>query len=133
MKTRKAFDSKKSRIIDSEHAQILKRQELNEKKKGNVQVKQVKKASKWQKQSEEFRAAMNCMKNYDPKLPLSKQTQLPTSNYDDYIHCQYCNRKYNQNAYDKHINFCMRKAKESEIKPKGSISTKPNLNVKFKK
>ena len=54
-------------------------------------------------------------------------------NYDDYVQCEYCNRRFNQNAYDKHINFCMRKAKESMIRPKMNTNMKPNLNVKFKK
>jgi hypothetical protein len=45
------------RIIDSEHATILKRKEIQEKKIGkNTNTKP--KGQKWKKQSEEFRAIM---------------------------------------------------------------------------
>lgn len=118
---RKAFDSKKKRIIDKEHAMLLKNQEFQEKKKGKVAVK-VNKLPKWKKQSEEFRAVCQ---NKDPG-PSSVVN-------DDYMHCQYCNRNYNEQAYSKHLNFCMKKAKESQMKPKMTTNMKPNLNVKFGK
>lgn len=113
------------RILDSEHAKILKENEKKEKKQ--VQAKVVKKAPKWQKQSEEFRAAIKNTGD-GPSVPVKL-------NYDDYTHCQYCNKKYNQQAYDKHLNFCMKKAKESSLKPKltSNSNLKPNLNMKFKK
>lgn len=63
---RKAFDVKKQRILDSEHAAILRQKEFEEKKKGKVGMglnnnnnKNIPtKKSKWKKQSEEFRAIM---------------------------------------------------------------------------
>lgn len=119
---RKAFDSKKKRIIDGEHAQILKHQEFTEKKKGKVVTKQNNKVPKWKKQSEEFRAVI---KNQD-----GDKVNIPSSN-DDYILCQHCGRKYNEQAYNKHLNFCMKKAKDTQMKPKMNTSMKPNLNVKF--
>jgi hypothetical protein len=123
---RKAFDSKKHRIIDGEHAQILKRNELTDKKKGGggAVVKKVNKAGKWKKQSEEFRAAL---RNANSGLPVPKQTN------DDYTHCQYCGRNYNEQAYVKHLNWCKQKAMDNSKKPKMTTSMKPNLNMKFKK
>ncbi len=58
----KPFDTKKQRVIDSEHAMLLKHKELEEKKKSKIstntqQIKNNKK-SKWKKQSEEFRAVL---------------------------------------------------------------------------
>ncbi len=56
-----------------------------------------------------------------------------------------CNRKYNEQAYNKHLPTCERRTKEAMIKSKmksgtsGSIGTtsgynnKPNLNVRFNK
>lgn len=56
-----------------------------------------------------------------------------------------CNRKYNENAFDKHLPTCERRAKESQFKNKarptsiisGNTTTyansKPNLNLKFNK
>ncbi len=45
-----------------------------------------------------------------------------------------CNRKYNENAYTRHIPHCEKKQKDFQKKGnKGNTggSTKPNLNVKF--
>ena len=39
---------------------------------------------------------------------------------DDYTHCDLCNRKYNQNAYDKHLTHCEKKNKQSIFKNKGN-------------
>lgn len=67
---RKAFDSKKARIIDSEHATILKKKEYEEKKGVNKMGLNLKnnnnnnnnasKKPKWKRQSEELRAVMKC-------------------------------------------------------------------------
>jgi hypothetical protein len=58
---RKAFNSQKHRIIDSDHANILKHKELQEKKFGKVPTKP--KNQKWKKQSEEFRAILKQNRN----------------------------------------------------------------------
>jgi hypothetical protein len=66
---------------------------------------------------------------------------------DDYKHCDMCNRRYNEGAYEKHLPTCERKAKESQFKNKGKPGTgsimnantssyansKPNFNLKFNK
>lgn len=52
---RKKFDIKKKRILDSEHAMLLKRQEKEGVDKKLQQVKAQKK-QKWKKMSEEFRS-----------------------------------------------------------------------------
>lgn len=62
---RKTFDMKKKRVIDSEHAMMLKNQEYQEKKKGVKGMQNVKKPAKWKKQSEEFRAIMRVGKTTD--------------------------------------------------------------------
>jgi acetyl-CoA carboxylase beta subunit len=53
--TRRKFDTKKKRTLDSEHAMLLKKKELEEKQNNNLQEKN-KKKDKWKKSSEEFRA-----------------------------------------------------------------------------
>lgn len=95
-----------------------------EKKKGGATTKKVTKGRKWEKQSEEFRAAI--------KGSLTGQP-LPKSSNDDYVHCQYCGRNYNETAYNKHINWCKQKALDNMKKPKMNTSMKPNLNIKFRK
>ena len=62
---RKAFDSKKKRIIDSDHAAMLRYKELEEKKKGNKANQTKPKSQKWKKQSEEFRAILKQNRNID--------------------------------------------------------------------
>ena len=66
---------------------------------------------------------------------------------EDYKHCDLCNRRYNENAFDKHLSTCERRAKEVQFKNKGKPGTgsimtanttsyansKPNLNLKFNK
>jgi len=69
---------------------------------------------------------------------------MPTTSvlYEDYIACNLCSRKYNEQAYNKHLPTCERRAKESIMKDKAksgassqavSYNSKPNLNVKFGK
>lgn len=39
----------------------------------------------------------------------------------DYIQCPYCQRRFNENAADRHINFCKEQA--ARISNKGKFST----------
>lgn len=59
---RKTFNTQKQRIIDSEHATILKHKEKEDKKNEKIQKNAVQKPNakknKWKKQSEEFRAIL---------------------------------------------------------------------------
>ena len=48
----------------------------------------------------------------------------------DYKHCEFCNRNYNEEAYNKHLNFCKRRYENEKIKNKGK---KPNTNNNIKK
>ena len=43
---------------------------------------------------------------------------MPSSATMDYIHCQYCNRRYNEEAYNKHFNGCKRRAEEAKMREK---------------
>lgn len=77
----------------------------------------------------------------------SSYANIPSAITDDYTHCNMCNRKYNEQAYMKHLPTCERRTKEAmmknKLKPSGgnnintngtySYSNKPNLNVKFGK
>ena len=118
---RKPFDSKKKRIIDGEHAELLKRATKTQ----NNKVIPKKKVPTWKKQSEELRSVAKIAKTGDTKMI------IPSTASDDYILCQFCSRKYNEQAYNKHLNFCKTKHKESQMKPKMNTSSKPNLNLKF--
>jgi len=118
------------------------------------------KKAKWKKQSEEFRAIMrqgktttgfgvDSMGGKDNQIKkggsgggknTGKYVPTPSSLTDDYNHCNMCNRKYNEQAYLKHLPTCERRAKESVMKnniksgtTSSSVSSKPNLNVRFNK
>jgi len=173
---RKGFDTKKQRILDSEHATLLKRAEFEEKKNknkvgakmgGTGSLQNVNKKAKWQKQSEELRAIARANKTTSDfpqignKLGGNKMGNTNYNNYkpsvitEDYSHCNMCNRKYNEQAYTKHLPTCERRSKEATLKGKAgnalmpmgknsnsnlgnnfpslSSGSKPNFNVKFGK
>lgn len=79
---RKAFDMKKQRIIDNDHAMILKYKEVEEKKKGklgqgqNNKMNNNSKKQKWKKQSEEFRAILKNNRDVEPPTFGSKRNIL---------------------------------------------------------
>jgi len=43
----------------------------------------------------------------------------------NYKHCEFCNRNYNEEAYNKHLNFCKRRYENEKMKNKGK---KGNVN-----
>lgn len=107
---RKAFDSKATRIVDSEHANLMRKGEMNEKRQArlnNNKANNANKEPKWKKQSEEFRNIIH-----------GKASNVPSVLTDDYTLCQYCNRKYNEQAYNKHLEGCKRRAHEAQMKSK---------------
>jgi hypothetical protein len=142
---RKAFDTKKQRVIDSEHAALLRRGEMEEKKSKNkvgavglgnknAPVNSNKKP-KWQKQSEELRAILranqttndfgvgNKLGNMNGKKGhignnTNQNFNKPSVLTEDYLHCGHCNRRYNEQAYNKHLPTCERRTKEAELKLK---------------
>ena len=56
-------------------------------------------------------------------------TSGPSSITDDYKHCNMCNRKYNENAYSKHLPTCERRTKEAMFKKGGAVNTQSNMNM----
>ena len=47
----------------------------------------------------------------------------PSAIADDYTLCKFCNRRYNDEAYNKHLNGCERRWKEAQMRNK--IMQKP--------
>ena len=59
---------------------------------------------------------------------------------EDYTLCNMCSRRYNEQAYSKHLPTCERRTKEAQMKSKAKqavgsngYGSKTNLNVKFGK
>jgi hypothetical protein len=70
----------------------------------------------------------------------------PSTINDDYIHCDMCSRRYNEQAYGKHLPTCERRTKDSLMRDKlankgttGSMGygsttmSKPGMGSRFKK
>lgn len=51
---------------------------------------------------------------------------MPSAIPSDYTHCKYCNRNYNEEAYNKHLNGCKRRYEEAQMRNK--IAKKPTGN-----
>jgi len=169
---RKAFNSKNKRLLDSEHAMLLKQADLEEKKKSkmgfnkenreNAQEK-AKKIPKWKMQSEQLRNQIksiqvdtNNISSNGKNVIMVDQPKYDSTQYDGLTPCDLCNRRYNDDAYKRHLNMCQKKngkdnlnvknnngnEKNNGINNNGSINgkngigiyaQKPNLNLKFKK
>jgi len=108
--------------------------------KTNPKLKQIKmkKNQNWKKQSEMLRdvAAANktgadFMKNNSKNvLQVGKnnaKSNVPSYN-DDLTFCNLCERRYNEDAYKKHLNHCEKKNQENKMKGKPSNS-KINTNA----
>nr|XP_036854217.1 zinc finger C2HC domain-containing protein 1A [Manis javanica] len=82
-----------------------------------------KKPSNWRRKHEEFIATIRAAKGLDQALKEGgKLPPPPPPSYDpDYIQCPYCQRRFNENAADRHINFCKEQA--ARISNKGKFST----------
>jgi len=55
---------------------------------------------------------------------------FPSATPLDYTHCKYCNRNYNEEAYNKHLNGCKRRYEEAQMRNK--LSKKPLAKTQIK-
>ncbi|CDW78140.1 UNKNOWN [Stylonychia lemnae] len=128
---RKVFDIKKQRQIEDEakddygsYKPPTKKQNNQQSKKPLAQedqpIKQSK-AAKWKAQSEMFRQAMRATKGNDTAGGDSCNVQQPQAQqYDDRTECQFCNRKFNDEAAKRHIPSCEQKFKANQMKSKAA-------------
>ncbi len=73
------------------------------------------KAAKWKAQSEMFRAALRAAKGAEEGPGNEAQVaaqQAIMEKYDDRTECKWCNRKFNEEAANRHIPLCEKKYKE---------------------
>jgi hypothetical protein len=165
MKKRKAFNTQKQRINDSEQASLMKQGAMEAKRNPLLNNKKNNGAiPKWKLQSMAFRAICNPGKNPAPNQMMMNNNRMNNKtmgknsnrmgmnknnmNYDDnsygmggggfvsnamaynYKHCEFCNRNYNEEAYNKHLNFCKRRYENEKIKNKGKKPNTNNNNIK---
>uniref|UniRef100_F7DH85 Zinc finger C2HC domain-containing protein 1A n=2 Tax=Monodelphis domestica TaxID=13616 RepID=F7DH85_MONDO len=113
-KKRKAFDSSRQRAEGTDIPTV---------KPLKPRPEPPKKQSNWRRKHEEFIATIRAAKGLDQALKEGgKLPPPPPPSYDpDYIQCPYCQRRFNENAADRHINFCKEQA--ARISNKGKFST----------
>ena len=143
---RKAFDSKKKRIIDSEHAMTLKYSKFDQKMTQNSKKRD------WKQESENFRMGLKEARNYEVKInnpkssygtsskiikntfPKSGMGMSSTSSYSKSGSgvklCYYCNRNVNTNGYLKHVSLCEYRDQGLNLKQLYPGSKKSKFNQK---
>ncbi|GFO46209.1 hypothetical protein PoB_007271400 [Plakobranchus ocellatus] len=123
---RKTFDSSKQRVVECE-----------------ISMKQIRKTQKseikppknhWREKHADFinaiRNAKGVQKAIDSGGPLPPPP--PPSINPDYIQCPYCSRRFNQQAAERHINFC--KEQQSRLpraKPDAAATAKQNARIGY--
>ena len=152
LKKRKAYNAQQYRFNDSEQASLMKQGAMKEKMNPLLNKKNTGAIPKWKLQSMAFRAICNPGKNLPPNKGMTNNTTFSKNNnnikggnkignnkinnngYDnmtgamnyaiayDYKHCEFCNRNYNEEAYNKHLNFCKRRYENEKLKNKNKKS-----------
>ena len=143
-KKRKAFNTQKQRIIDGEHASLMRQGQMMEKKMAKSNQHNKGGIPKWKLQSMEFRQI--CRGGFGGPVQIGKsskggvkgkssagmqQSYTPSVITDSFIPCKFCNRRYNEEAYHKHLPGCERRYKEAQMRNK--LQRKPqgnSMNVK---
>lgn len=118
-KRRKVFDSSRQRADGTDIPTL---------KPLKPKAEPPKKPSNWRKKHEDFIAAIRAarvvsqgMKDGEPLPP------PPPPSYDpDYIQCPYCQRRFNENAADRHIKFCQEQAARMGNRSKAEVKKPPS-------
>ena len=101
-KTRKIFDSSKQRIEGSDAKKVIAKNQPK-----NIPTQ---KQSNWRQQHEDFirsiRAAKQVTKHMANGGKASDLPPPPPSLNPDYVHCQYCDRRFNPEVAQRHIPKC---------------------------
>lgn len=100
-KKRKAFDSTKQRVVDTDQKLIAKKSASKPSK-----IKKVKNAD-WKKQSEQLRSVISAARS---------GKSAPTVVDKSLIKCKFCKRRFKEEVAERHIKFCEHKYKENKIK-----------------
>ena len=162
LKKRKAFNTQKQRIQDSEQASLMKQGALEEKRNPLLNNKKTGGIPKWKLQSMAFRAICNPRKNPAPNQLMNNNKinmigknvnkgmnknmnniNMGNNGYGmggglvsnamayDYKHCEFCNRNYNEEAYNKHLNFCKRRYENEKLKNKSKKSNNNGMKNQY--
>ncbi|XP_053323548.1 zinc finger C2HC domain-containing protein 1A [Spea bombifrons] len=119
-KKRKTFDSSRQRAEGTEIPTV---------KPVKPRPEPPKKPSNWRRKHEEFIATIRAARGLTQNLKEGGGLPPPPPpSYDpDYIQCPYCQRRFNENAADRHINFCKEQA--ARITNKGKLAGDAKVNA----
>ncbi|XP_078543246.1 zinc finger C2HC domain-containing protein 1A isoform X2 [Lissotriton helveticus] len=117
VKKRKAFDSSRQRAEGTDIPTV---------KPLKPRPEPPKKQSNWRRKHEEFIATIRAAKGVDKILKVGGELPPPPPpSYDpDYVQCPYCQRRFSENAADRHISFCKEQAARITNKNKLATDTK---------
>uniref|UniRef100_A0A3Q2DPI6 Zinc finger C2HC domain-containing protein 1A n=1 Tax=Cyprinodon variegatus TaxID=28743 RepID=A0A3Q2DPI6_CYPVA len=115
-KRRKVFDSSRQRAEGTDISTLK-----------PIKPKPPKKPSNWRKKHEDFIATIRAAKAATQVVKEGGALPPPPPpSYDpDYIQCPCCQRRFNQNAADRHIKFCQEQAARMPNKNKSGDAKKP--------
>ncbi|XP_072323606.1 zinc finger C2HC domain-containing protein 1A [Scyliorhinus torazame] len=118
-KRRKAFDSSRQRAEGTDISII---------KPLKPKLEPPKKPSNWRMKHENFIATIRAAKKINQTMKVGGALPPPPPPlYDpDYVQCPYCQRRFNENAADRHVSFCKEQAARiAKSKPgiKGKLTT----------
>ncbi|XP_077126813.1 zinc finger C2HC domain-containing protein 1A isoform X1 [Ranitomeya variabilis] len=116
VKKRKVFDSSRQRAEGTEISTV---------KPIKAKLEPPKKQSNWRRKHEDFIATIRAAKGLDQIIKEGGELPPPPPpSYDpDYVQCPYCQRRFNENAADRHISFCKEQA--ARISNKGKLGAEP--------
>nr|XP_046228009.1 zinc finger C2HC domain-containing protein 1A isoform X2 [Scatophagus argus] len=123
-KRRKVFDSSRQRAEGTDIPTL---------KPIKPKAEPPKKPSNWRKKHEDFIATIRAAKGLSQVIkdggPLPPP---PPPSYDpDYVQCPYCQRRFNENAAERHIKFCQEQAARMPNKSKSDVK-KPPVRTQYK-
>lgn len=109
--------------------------DANSRKKNNSENQIIGKKSTWKSKSSAFREAMSSSRNVGKalkdgtKLPPS----MPSAPDPSLIQCEYCSRRFNEKAADRHIPFCREKTQRDKIKKAAQSKTSAQNSIRQKR
>lgn len=126
---RKTFDSKKQRIAGTEAAQFQRSANQKNKGKGRDSGKElINGVPKYKVEHENLIAALRAarkMTAYEEAKAAGKKVgpppEMPVMQEvpDDRIQCPYCGRKFGEEQYQRHVNFCSQNAPIPKVSSRG--------------
>ncbi|KAM8966467.1 zinc finger C2HC domain-containing protein 1A [Pelodytes ibericus] len=116
-KKRKIFDSSRQRAEGTEISTV---------KPVKPRPEPPKKQSNWRRKHDEFIATIRAARGINQTLKDGGELPPPPPpSYDpDYVQCPYCQRRFGENAADRHINFCKEQAARVTNKGKLGVDSK---------